>query len=167
MLKYKPEGIDIMLSVKNKTVALILYIFLTLFSWILVFSTVFYNIFAFLFSSPPLEVGLFSFTLITIFLTIYTLTIIFKINASAYAPVLIGLFHLSSLSNSSFLFFFLIIDLVVLVLLNISSGEPIDYKNASYYQFGTNPFENKKHQDNSGIQDGNVFDAEYKEHEDK
>lgn len=157
-----------MLSFRNKTIALVLYIMLTIFSWFIILGSLFINIFAFIFSNPPLEVGLFGFLLTTIFLTIYTLIIVFKFNANAITPALIGIFHLVTLSNTGFLYFFIIIDVIVLILLNIASkdAEAVNRTRTFYYQFGPNSQSNGSTK-SSSLQDNNVFDAEYNEHEER
>ncbi|MDR3214705.1 MAG: hypothetical protein LBT75_00285 [Bacilli bacterium] len=155
-----------MLSFNNKKIAFYLSLGSCLFSWLIIFSNIVLRIVTFN------ELGIYNIDVIgffftTLLLTSYTLFINFKITNFAYFPIILFLLHMATLNGSMLAIIYVIIDLVILFLLNVSPQNnhtsQSSYFNShtsnenSYYERN-----NKQEKPQHKASDDNVFDAEYK-----
>lgn len=157
-----------MISSTNKLISFFLGVVLTLFSWGIIFVNVILRI------TTLFEIGLYSvdtvgFTLTTILLTFYTFTILFKVSRISYFPIVLMLLHMGTLNGSTLAIFFIIVDLIIMILMNVgtSSNKATGYSNSqtqsNNYQDNTYSTRTNTHT----INDDDIFDAEYKTKEDE
>lgn len=146
-----------MINATNKKIAFFLSLLLSIISWVILFFNIILKI------TTLTQVGLygintFSFAFVTILLSIYTFYIIFKLSNVAYFPVLLMIFHISALNASTLAIFYIIIDLILLLILN--TGTAINHnENKPRYTTKTAPSASRVNNDN-------VFDAEFHTKED-
>ena len=159
-----------MLSNQNKIIAFILASILTIVSWVIIFTNIILRI------TSLMQIGLYSieplgFFLTTILLSIFTISILFKIRATSYTPVILILFYLMSLNGTGITYFYVIMSLLILILLNTGA---VGVGDGSYQQSQYRRFYRTSNSNNSSSQqttqantsqhnfnNDDVFDAEY------
>ncbi|MEG0686818.1 MAG: hypothetical protein RR425_05990, partial [Erysipelotrichales bacterium] len=123
------------------------------------------------------DIDLLGFLFVTILLSIYVLVIAFKIRGVAYFPIILLLFHISSLNGAALSIFFVIADIVLLVLLNTGTIKQTEDDSTTFYtSFGPGGFSSgqsrssSSNQSNSSntsssrakrVDSDDIFDAEY------
>lgn len=154
-----------MLSNQNKLIAFILSSILTIVSWAIIFINLILRI------TSLMQIGLYSieplgFFLTTIFLSIFTISILFKIRATSYTPVILILFYMMSLNGSGISLFYVIMSLLILILLNTGavSAPEGNYQHSKYrgfYTTGNKQSTNQTSNETHNFNNDDVFDAEY------
>lgn len=140
---------------RNKLIAFILGISLSIFSWIILFISVILKLTT-ISQLGIFDLNLFGFFFTNIIVTVYSIFIIFKIKRTAYFPLIMMLFHILSMEGSYLSIAFVTIDLIILILLNTqksikkSPSEEYLYKQ----KMGSPRYKTK-------IDEDNVFDVEF------
>ena len=147
-----------MISTRNKSISFFLCVILTVISWGIIFLNVILRITTF-FEFGLDSVDTIGFTFTTILLTFYTLIVLFKISGVSYFPIVLILLHMATLNGSTLAILFVIVDLIIMVLLNTGTDQSFNTK-TTYYQRAQ---ANEQAQPKRPLDNGDVFDAEYKE----
>lgn len=147
-----------MLNAKNRLSSFLLYLLITIVSWIIVIFN-FLRMIVTLFSVNTDSVNMTTFTLTSILLTFYTLFILIKPSAKAFAPIIFLFLHLNSMDQSMLSYSFIAIHVIVMLLLNTGS-KSLDTQNGYYYSSQSSNRSYGNNNDKLG-DDENVFDAEY------
>ncbi|MDL2212101.1 hypothetical protein LJB88_04420 [Erysipelotrichaceae bacterium OttesenSCG-928-M19] len=154
-----------MISSRNKSISFFLAAMLSLISWIIIFVNIILR-FTTLFAIGLYSVDTIGFIFVTILLSIYTIAILFKLSTGAFFPIILMLLHMATLNGSTLAIFFIVIDLIIMILLNTgsikteqptSTGSYSQYRNTYYSNNNTNERTTR-----SPLDENNVFDAEYK-----
>lgn len=140
---------------RNKLIAFILGISLSVFSWVILFISVILKLTTFT-ELGIFNLNLFGFFIANIVLTIYSIFILFKINQTAYFPILIVFLHIIALEGSYLSIIFVAIDLIILVLLN--TQKTIKKSPSEEYMRKQKMNATKKR---TNIDEENVFDVEF------
>jgi hypothetical protein len=147
-----------MINATNKTIAFFMYLLTSGLSWIVLIINILLQLMSAF--AMPVEMDILGFLMVTIAMSIYTFSLLFKIRDSAFAPIVFALLHLMTLHSGIILILLLIIDLIVLYLLNTTQPDTNLY-NDNYqehaYNYGKYQYEPK----NQNMSEDNIFDAEY------
>lgn len=148
-----------MINVANKTIAFFMYLFASFISWVVLIVNIFLQ-FITIFQMPT-GVDILGFLIVTVFLSIYTLSLMFKMTNTSFAPIIFALLHLITLHSGVTLVILLIIDLVVLYLLNTTQPQINDNYHRETHQ--THNYQNYQYDggEEHHLHDDNVFEAEY------
>ncbi|WP_423364190.1 hypothetical protein [Mycoplasma sp. P36-A1] len=156
-----------MISGKNKTMAFLISLILSMVSWGIVVFNVILRV-STLFQYGVYNIDGFGFVFVTILLSIYTLLILFKFSNSAYFPILLMLLHMAAMRGSTLIVPFIIADLAILLLLNtgpsIQTNHSSSQRTYYYSTFGSDKPSSKSEpitSSSSKIKEQDVFDAEY------
>lgn len=162
-----------MLSGKNKTLAFFISLGLSVVSWVIIILNVILRVTT-LFQYGIYSIDAFSFTFVTILLSIYTLLILFKFSNNAYFPILLILLHMASLRGSTMVILFIVADLLMLLLLNTGpniqtnhNGTQRNYYYSVFSNFGHSAQEDNKtntyqqSSSNRNLNASDVIDVEF------
>jgi len=150
-----------MIRTTNKLISFSLSAILTIISWGIIFINLILRITTFW------EIGLYSinitgFVFVTILLTIYTFTILFKFSGVTYFPIVLMLLHMSTLNGSMLAILFVVVNLIIMILMN-TGNEPVTNKNTTFFRQTNSNQYNDNSQPKRTVDNGDVFDAEYTE----
>ena len=164
-----------MISNRNKLIAFVLAGTLTIISWAIIFFNIILRI------TTLMQIGLYSidtlgFFITTIFLTIFTISILFKFRATSYTPVIFILLHMMTLNGTGISYFFIVMNLLIMLFLNTgaittTSGYSQNQANNQRYtnyqrynrSYSQNSQKNSDYQNNANrnVNNDDIFDAEY------
>lgn len=151
-----------MISNRNKLIAFFLAGSLTIISWTIIFLNIVLRI------TSLMQIGLYSidilgFFITTIFLTIFTISILFKFKATSYTPVIFILLYMMSLNGTSISYFFIFMNLLIMIFLNTgainttNTNSQNQNRKQRYYYYNTSNQNNTNYQNNTSSQKNNNY----------